>query len=737
MTLFVTLVVALLVAHSAVAEPKYHTKERDAFVEILNEGGRNLGYSRDSGVTILECDGYAFKDLNRNGRLDKYEDWRLSSEERAKDLASQLPVENLAGLMVHSSYQRVPSRGTYGGVKFADAGVEVSALDDEQYRLIQKERVRHLLVTRVSSAYDAAVWSNNLQVLCESEAFGIPANNSSNPRTSVRDCTSVWGSTLSLAATFDSALVARYGEVASEELRAMGISTLLAPQVELATEPRWMRVHETFGESSRLSVELTRAYIGSLQRSSGDDVVEGAGGRKSVNAMAKHWPGSGTGEAGRDAHYAHGKYSVYPGKNFEEHLLPFTEGALKVGGGTKMSSSIMVSYNVLLGEDPSGENVGSGYSEYVVDRLLRRRYGYDGVVCSDWRVPSPYKSLDDNSGKPWGVEQLNEVERYLRMIMVGMDQVGGISTKRYIEAAYHLGVKHYGEKVMRNRYEESARRLLINMFRIGLFDNPYLDVEATRATVNCERFAKEGFEAQLKSVVMLKNHNSALPLGNRAKVYVPQGVEYDKAVVERYFEVVADSKSAECALVFIKSPNGGKGYSQDDVAQGGNGYLPISLQYGEYTAKYARKVSLSGGDPLESFTNRSYRDKSVVAKNSGDAELVVKTRKEMGRKPVIVVVDAKNPMVFAEIEPYADAILLGFGIQQQAFVAIAAGVAEPQGLLPMQMPKDMRSVEEQCEDMPFDMRCYKDADGNVYDYAYGLNWSGVIRDLRVERYRKD
>ena len=737
MTLFVTLVVALLVAHSAAAEPKYHTKERDAFVEILNEGGRNLGYSRDSGVTILECDGYAFKDLNRNGRLDKYEDWRLSSEERAKDLASQLPVENLAGLMVHSSYQRVPSRGTYGGVKFADAGVEVSALDDEQYRLIQKERVRHLLVTRVSSAYDAAVWSNNLQVLCESEAFGIPANNSSNPRTSVRDCTSVWGSTLSLAATFDSALVARYGEVASEELRAMGISTLLAPQVELATEPRWMRVHETFGESSRLSVELTRAYIGSLQRSSGDDVVDGAWGRKSVNAMAKHWPGSGTGEAGRDAHYAHGKYSVYPGKNFEEHLLPFTEGALKVEGGTKMSSSIMVSYNVLLGEDPSGENVGSGYSEYVVDRLLRRRYGYDGVVCSDWRVPSPYKSLDDNNGKPWGVEQLNEVERYLRMIMVGMDQVGGISTKRYIEEAYHLGVKHYGEKVMRNRYEESARRLLINMFRIGLFDNPYLDVEATRATVNCERFAKEGFEAQLKSVVMLKNHNLALPLGNRAKVYVPQGVEYDKAVVERYFEVVADSKSAECALVFIKSPNGGKGYSRDDVVQGGNGYLPISLQYGEYTAKYARKVSLSGGDPLESFTNRSYRDKSVVAKNSGDAELVVKIRKEMGRKPVIVVVDAKNPMVFAEIEPYADAILLGFGVQQQAFVAIAAGVAEPQGLLPMQMPKDMRSVEEQCEDMPFDMRCYKDADGNIYDYAYGLNWSGVIRDLRVEKYRKD
>ncbi len=729
----------LLVAMVATAGPKYIKRKCGEFVVVENEGGRTIGYSTKSGVAILECDGYAFKDLNRNGLIDKYEDWRLSSVERARDLASQLPVENIAGLMVHSSYQLIPSRGTYSGKSFDEAGVSASALDDEQYRLIRDEKVRHMLVTKVRSAYHAAEWSNNLQALCESEAFGIPANNSTNPRTSSSGRTSVWGSTLSLAATFDNRVVARYGEVASEELRAMGIATLLAPQVEIATEPRWMRVHETFGESSTLSIDLTRAYIKGFQSSHGKDVVEGVWGVKSVNAMAKHWPGSGTGEAGRDAHYAYGKYSVYPGRNFEEHLLPFIEGALKLGGDTERSASIMVAYNVLLGQTPKEECVGAGYSHFVVDSLLRKKCGYEGVVCSDWRVPNPYKSIDDNNGKPWGVEHLSVAERYLQMVMAGIDQVGGILTKQYLEEAYYLGVRCYGEEVMRKRYEESARRLLVNMFRVGLFDNPYLDTAQSSATINSKAFAEEGFVAQMRSVVMLKNSKGVLPLQPRTKVFIPTHGTMNEGLmkaVKQQFEVESEPDDADCALVFIKSPDTGKGYSTEDVKQGGNGYLPISLQYGNYKAKSARRESLSGGDPMEDFTNRTYRNKSVTAKNSDSVEQVIDVRNKMGQKPVILCVTAKNPMIFSEIEPYADAILLNFGVQNEAVVGVAAGVIEPQGLLPLQMPKDMRTVERQKEDVPFDMECYKDADGNIYDFAYGLNWSGVIKDWRTEKYKQ-
>ena len=738
MRFIVTLMPLLLVAMTAVADSKYSKSECGAFVKVENKGGRTIGYSPKSGVEILECDGFAFKDLNRNQRIDRYEDWRLSAEERAKDLAQQLPLEYLVGLMVHSSYQLIPSEGTYGGKSFNEANVSVSALDDEQYRLVRDEKVRHLLVTKVRSAYDAAEWSNNLQALCESEAFGIPANNSTNPRTAWKDRTSVWGPALSLAATFDPALVARYGEVASEELRAMGIATLLAPQVEIATEPRWMRVHETFGESSALSVDLTRAYINGFQSSHGKDVVEGAWGMKSVNAMAKHWPGSGTGEAGRDAHYAHGKYSVFPGKNFEEHLLPFTEGALKLGGGTEKAASIMVAYNVFLGVMPKDEQVGAGYSYFVMDSLLRKTYGYDGVICSDWRVPNAYNAMDENKGKPWGVEHLSITERYLRMILAGNDQIGGILTKQYIEEAYHLGVKSYGEEQMRKHYEKSAERLLVIMFRMGLFDNPYLDVEQSCATVNSKPFAEEALMAQMRSVVMLKNSNGVLPLSPRIKVYIPNEAIANESVIaaiNQHFDMVKNPEDADCALLFINSPKSGKGYSPEDVQQGGNGYVPISLQYGEYKAVSARRKSLSGGDPMEDFTNRTYRNKSITAKNSNDAVLVTETREKMGQKPVVVCVTAKNPMVFSEIEPYADAILLNFGVQTDAVMGVAAGVIEPQGLLPLQMPKDMRTVERQKEDMPFDMECYKDADGNVYDFAYGLNWSGVIKDWRTEKYK--
>ena len=137
---------------------------------------------------------------------------------------------------------------------------------------------------------------------------------------------------------------------------------------------------------------------------------------------------------------------------------------------------------------------------------------------------------------------------------------------------------------------------------------------------------------------------------------------------------------------------------------------------------------------MEDFTNRTYRNKSVTAKNTYDVDNVVEARNKMGQKPVIVCVTAKNPMVFSEIEPYADAILMGFGVRYEAVMGVAAGVIEPQGLLPLQMPKDMRTVERQKEDVPFDMECYKDADGNIYDFAYGLNWSGVIRDWRTEKY---
>ena len=183
----------------------------------------------------------------------------------------------------------------------------------------------------------------------------------------------------------------------------------------------------------------------------------------------------------------------------------------------------------------------------------------------------------------------------------------------------------------------------------------------------------------------------------------------------------------------INAPTSGTGYDAADVKKGGNGYVPISLQYNDYTADHAREVSIAGGDRLENFTNRSYKGKSVKTANKGDLQRVIDTKKAMGDKPVVTVVNTGRPLV-PEFEPYSDAILVSFGCQNQAILELISGNVEPSALLPMQLPANMKTVEEQFEDVPYDMDCYVDSDGNAYDFAFGLNWSGRISDERTEKY---
>jgi beta-glucosidase len=299
---------------------------------------------------------------------------------------------------------------------------------------------------------------------------------------------------------------------------------------------------------------------------------------------------------------------------------------------------------------------------------------------------------------------------------------------------------------MRRRFEQSAVRLLKNIFRPGLFENPYLNVVQSTATVGRPEFMTAGYTAQLKSVAMLKNSDNVLPLQANKTVYIPkkftpagrnflgmpipESLDYPVKIemVKRYFNVTDDPDEADYALAFIGSPNSGLGYDK--------GYVPISLQFGEYKATGARDPSMAGGDPLENFTNRTYKNKKVKAINITDLAMVNDTHKKMKGKPVIVIMNMTNPAVFSEFEPNANGILVHFGVQHQALFDILTGVSEPTALLPLQMPADMQTVEAQAEDVPHDMKCYVDKDGNKYDFAFGLNWNGVINDSRTERYKK-
>ncbi len=751
--------------------PKWTEADKGTFKQISNEGGQTLGYSPTSGVQILTVDRLAFKDLNKNGTLDAYEDWRLPVDERAKDLASKMSVDQIAGLMLYSGHQSIPagSNGPFGGTynlkPFMESGAVASDLSDQQKKFLTEDNLRHVLITSVQSPAISAQWNNNAQALVEGIGLGIPSNNSSDPRhgsdsyaefnAGAGGKISMWPGTLGIAASFDPQLMKQFGEIAAAEYRALGIATALSPQIDLGTEPRWSRFDGTMGEEPNLTADMARAYVDGFQTSAGTAEISDGWGYKSVNAMVKHWPGGGPEEGGRDGHFGYGAYAVYPGKNLNDHLKPFTEGAFKLEGATKMASAVMPYYTISYNQDTvNGENVGNAYNKYLITDLLRGKYGYDGVVCTDWMITADVPNVYTFAGKSWGVEKLTVAERHYKAIEAGVDQFGGNNEMGPVIEAYKMGVAAHGEEFMRTRFEQSAVRLLRNIFRVGLFENAYLDVAETEKTVGNPDFMKAGYDAQLRSVVMLKNQQKTLPVQKQVKVYIPKklipagrnwfGVETPESwkdavnpeVAKKYFQVVEKPEDADLALVCIDSPKGGVGYSPEDANKNGNGYVPISLQYGPYKADFARETSIAGGSPFESFTNRSYKGKTTTASNIQDMKTVTETRAKMGAKPVIVIVKVANPMIFTEIEKSANAILIHMGVQDQALMDIITGAAEPSALLPFQMPANMKTVEEQSEDVPRDMKCHVDSEGNTYDFAFGLNWQGVINDARVEKYKK-
>lgn len=730
----------------------YKIHPKNGYYLIENQNGVTLGMSE---LKLKKADGFAFKNLSGHEELLSYEDWRLAPEERAEDLAKRLSLEDIAGLMLFSPHQTVPFHsgghfvGHYQGGDYIEGVTDPAALTDEQIDLIRGDRLRNVLLNHFDAAKDAVRWNNRLQALAEGEGWGIPICISSDPRhaaggksaefsESGQDV-SRWPEGLGLAATFSPELMREFAQIVAKEYRALGISVALGPQIDLATEPRWMRYEDTWGGNVDLVTAMTKAYCDGLQTT--PDAPNGWGG-ESVAAMVKHWPGGGTGEAGRDAHYSFGKYAVYPGGRFEEHMKPFTEGAFALDGPTKQAAAVMPYYTISWDQDKKyDENVGNSYSKYIISDLLREKHRYDGVVCTDWGITGePAPKIDGFSKRCHGVEGMDVVEQHLKILMNGVDIFGGNKETKPVLNAYKLGCERYGEAVMRQRFEESAVRILTMVFRLGLFENPYLDPEKSAAVIGKEEFVEAGLDAQRRSVVLLKNKEHALPLKQGCKIYVPKRhVDGHKNFFRRwqdsqeitpltaeeakeYFRLTDVPEEADAAVVFVESPLCDC-FNQADADGDGNGYFPISLQYRTYRADTARAVSIAGGDPREKSANRSYRGKENTPWNHADLDIILDTRMRMGGKPVIVCMLVHNPAVVAEFEGQVDGLIAYFGVESRVLLDILTGRSQPGGKLPVKMPASMETVERHMEDVFDDIECHTDECGNVYNFGFGLSYS--------------
>jgi len=591
----------------------------------------------------------SFRDLNGNGRLDPYEDPARPVEERVDDLLGQMTLEEKAGLMFHPPVL-VGDDGALveGPGPFGPFGTS---------ELVRDLHLRHFNIYTAPEPRLHAEWSNRVQQLAESTRLGIPVTISSDPRHTVDAVgasaaavgLSAWPEPIGLAATADEELVREFADIARQEYRALGIHVALHPMADVATEPRWARIVHSFGEDAGLVSRLVVAYIRGFQ---GPEL-----GPDSVACMVKHFPGAGPQRDGEDAHFDYGKDQVYPGGMFEHHLVPF-EAAFAAG-----AAQVMPYYGRPVGLEL--EEVGFGFNHGVVTGLLRERFGFDGVVCSDWGLVSDLQ-LPDGSvwpAKAWGVEELSAEDRLAKIVDAGCDQLGGEALPGMLVELVRAG------RIPEARIDESARRLLRDKFRLGLFDDPYVDPDAAARVCGSPPFRAAGELAQRRSAVLLAN-DGVLPVSGRPKLYVEA---LSAELAARDGDVVEHPEDAELAIVRVATP-----------------YEPRS------------------GNFIEALFHAGHLDFE---------EPELDRLLELARAvPTVLVIHLERPAVLPELVDACAAVLAVFGSSDEAVLDLVFGRARPEGRLPFELPSSMAAVEAQKPDVPFD------SEAPLFPFGFGLSY---------------
>jgi len=624
-----------------------------------------------SAPTIRQ-DGLRFRDLNRNGALDPYEDWRLGPDARALDLVQRMTLEEKAGAMMHGT-----ARSTTSGM--AGAG---DRYDSTANRALIADRFVNSMITRLSGvATTLAAENNALQAIAEGTRLGIPVTVSTDPRNHFQHTTgagvaagqfSQWPEPLGFAALGSAALVRQFGDVARQEYRAVGIQEALSPQADLATEPRWSRINGTFGEDAGTAGALVRAYVEGFQH--GADGVDASG----VAAIVKHWVGYGAQRKGFDSHNAYGRYADVSGARLPYHVRPF------LGAFAAHVAGVMPTYSILAGAtigDSAVEQVGAGFNAQLLNGLLRTQYGYAGVVLTDWAitndcsrrcrdgVPAGERPSFADVAMPWGVEDLSKVDRFSKAVNAGVDQFGGTEEAHYLVDAVHSG------KLTEARLDTSVVRIVRQKFAQGLFENPYVDSVAAGRVVGRAAFQAQGLDAQRRALVLLENQGGVLPLRARKRKVFLRGV--DAAVARRHgLTVVSELGDADFAIVRIAAP-----------------YETLHPQYMFGSMQHEGRLDYRTGDP-------EFDELFQI----------------MAAVPTIVTVYLDRPAILTRIRAHAAAVIGNFGVSDAALLDVITGRAKPEGRLPFELPSSMAEVEAQRSDAPHDTA------HPLYPIGFGLSY---------------
>ena len=613
---------------------------------------------------VIEQGGLRFRDLDRNGKLDPYEDWRLTPAARARDLVARMTLEEKAGAMMHGTAR---SGGQMGG-----AGVGTGYDTAANRRLIADVKVNSMITRLGGAPAMLAAQSNVLQEIAERTRLGIPVTVSTDPRHHFQFVLgasvtagqfSQWPEALGFAAIGDAALTKQFGDIARREYRAVGLQMALSPQADLATEPRWSRINGTFGEDADLAGRMVRAYVEGFQH--GSNGVDSGG----VLTVVKHWVGYGAAKEGLDSHNRYGRLASYSGPTLDYHVKPFLGAfAAHVGG-------VMPTYSILQGATWRGrpiEQVGAGYNRQLLTDMLRGQYGFRGLIVTDWAItndcnerckagaPSGERPSFADVGMPWVVEDLAKRARFVKAVKAGVDQFGGTEDASMLVEAVKSG------ELTEARLDESVRRIMETKFALGLFERPFVDEAAASATVGTEAFRAAGLDAQKRSLVLLENDGKLLPLkaagaNGALRVYA---VGIDTGAVRRAgWTVAADPSQADVAIVRLEAP-----------------FETLHPAYVFGAMQHEGNLGFRPG-------NKSYDEAMRLS----------------ATLPTVVTVYLDRPAILTPLKGKARAILANFGVSDEALLDVLAGRAKPQGKLPFDLPASMDDVAAQKPDVAHDL----------------------------------
>ncbi len=607
---------------------------------------------------VVDRAGRVYRDLNRNGRLDPYEDARLSARVRAVDLVKRMTLAEKAGLMV------IPVLTGNAPFGQSSTGYDMKAVHD----FAEARHVSAFSAMTPMSVRDLALSANALQQEAEGTRLGIPALIVTDPRHGFQKTFgasvgtggfSQWPDFTGLAAIGDPSLVRRYGDIVRRDYRAVGFSVALSPQADLATEPRWARINGTFGEDPTTVSSMVSAYIEGVQ--GGAAGVSPTG----VASVVKHWVGYGAAANGLDSHNRYGRYSSLTASQLPLHLRPF-EAAFKA-----QVSAVMPAYSIfsdlrLQGHAP--EQVGGGYNDALVNGLLRGRFGFKGVVLSDWAIsadcnefcrngyPAGQRPGIESISAAWGVENLTRPQRFAKAILAGVNQIGGEPDPSPIVEAVTRGL------IKVERIDEAVIRILVQRFELGLFERPFVDVEKAEHGIGNAADVAAGRSAQARSVVILQDPAPVRLVPGRTRLFL-HGLE-PSAAKAAGFTVVERVEDADVAVFRLQAP-----YEK--------------LHPGYFFGSMQHEGSLA-------FPN--------------DSPEIAAVRKAAAKKPTIVDVYLDRPAILTPLRDAGVKLVASFGTSDAALLDALSGRVLPVGRLPFELPSSMAAVKAQDSGTPADSK---------------------------------